>query len=222
MRQPCYPAEFLGTLLLVFAGCGSMVANANYGGALGHVGVCISWGLIVTAMIYTIGGVSGAHINPAVTLAFAASGRFPWRRVLPYVLAQCLGAIAGAALIWACFGWHDTLGGTLPYAAHTTALVRAGLTEIMLSFLLMFVIFGVSTGAMEVGHMAGLAVGSTVALCALFGGPVSMASMNPARSLGPALVSGHLQDLWLYLLCPVLGMLLAVPTTRLLTPCDCD
>ncbi len=192
-------AEFVGTFALVFAGCGAIAADAG-GGGVGHVGVSLTFGLVIMVMVYATGHISGAHFNPAVTLAFAAVGRFPWREVPAYVLGQCGAAIVAAGLLAVSLGGGE-LGATVPSAGIGPAL----LFEAVLSFFLMFVITAVATDARAEGQMAGLAIGGTVALCALFGGPISGASMNPARSLGPALFSGHLDVIWLYLVGPCLG-----------------
>lgn len=205
-------SEFVGTFALVFAGAGAIVVDTAFGGVLGHLGICIVFGLIVMAMVYSLGNVSGAHINPAVTLAFAVAGRFEWNMVLPYVAFQLSGAAVAAALLRFLFPDADDLGGT--YLA--VPLAQGVVWEIVISFLLMFVIFNVSTGHMEKGIMAGVAVGGAVALLALLGGPATGASMNPARSFGPLLVAGHLTDLWVYFVAPVFGMLLAIPICRLI------
>jgi aquaporin Z len=210
-------AEGIGTFALVFAGCGAIIVNDTFDGVIGHVGVCLVFGLVVMAMIYAVGNISGAHINPAVTLGFLFAGRLEKRAVLPYVLCQLVGAVAAAGVLRFLFPEHETLGATLPAGG----LLRAFVLEVLLSFLLMFVILNVSTGHMEKGIMAGVAVGGTVALGALFGGPVTGAAMNPARSLGPALVSGHLETLWIYLAAPVIGMFLAHPTCRWIQGREC-
>jgi aquaporin Z len=210
-------AEFLGTFFLVFAGCGAMVVDDLYGGRLGHVGVSLVFGLVVMAMIYAVGNVSGAHLNPAVTLGFWFAGRLPGRRVAPYVVAQCAAAVAAAAVLRALFPLHATLGGTWPAGDPVQSLVL----EIILTFLLMSVVFQVSTGHMEKGIMAGVAVGGTVALASLMGGPVSGASLNPARSLGPALVAGKLGLQWVYVVGPVAGALTARSVCRLVQGDDC-
>ena len=207
-------AEALGTFALVFAGTGAVVVEAQTG-ALGHVGVALTFGLVVMAAIYAVGEVSGAHINPAVTVAFWVSGRFPGIRVGPYVAAQVAGAVAASVVVALLFPGSATLGQTVPAG---TALQSLGL-EAVLTFLLMFVILGVAVGAREVGLLAGVAIGGVVAFEALMGGPVSGASMNPARSLGPALVglatgTSDLSSLWVYLVGPTLGALLAVPAYR--------
>lgn len=205
-----YMAEGFGTFALVFAGCGAIIVNDLYGGVLGHVGICMVFGLIVMAMIYSVGNISGAHINPAVTIGFMLAGRFPKKAVLPYISCQLLGAIVAAFILRLLYPAHEMLGTTIPSGAITQSFI----IEVVLSFLLMFIILNVSTGHMEKGIMAGVAIGGAVALLAMIGGPVSGASMNPARSLGPALVSGHFELLWIYLTAPVLGMFLAYPTCR--------
>jgi aquaporin Z len=217
MKGNRYIAEGMGTFALVFAGCGAIIVNDTFGGLLGHVGVCLVFGLVVMAMIYAVGNISGAHINPAVTLGFMFAGRLEKRAVLPYIGSQLLGAVAAGLLLRFLFPEHNTLGATLP----GMDLLRTFVVEVLLSFLLMFVILNVSTGHMEKGIMAGVAVGGTVALEALLGGPLSGASMNPARSLGPALVAWNLQSLWIYLLAPVVGMYLAHPTCRWIQGGEC-
>ena len=200
-------AEFLGTFALVFAGTGAIVINHVSDGAIGHAGIAMTFGLVVTAMIYALGDVSGAHLNPAVTTAFAAAGRFPWRGVPAYIGAQVLGAFAASGLLRALFPASATLGETLPAGVPMQSFIL----EVVLTLLLMFVILSVSTGAKEKGITAGIAIGAVIALEAMFAGPICGASMNPVRSLAPAVVSGHLEHLWLYLAAPVLGALLAVP-----------
>jgi aquaporin NIP len=198
-------AELLGTFALVFAGCGAVVADQLSGGAVGGVGISLTFGLVVMVMIYAVGDVSGAHLNPAVTVGFWAARRFPAALVAPYAAAQVAGALAAAfALRWVAPG--TTLGVTRP----AVPLPAAFALEVLLTFLLMFVILTVSTGSREQGPDAGMAVGAVIALEALFAGPLTGASMNPARSLGPALASGHLEALWLYLVAPVLGAALGV------------
>lgn len=201
-------AEFIGTFALVLIGAGSVVVNDVTGGAITHLGISFAFGGIVLAMIYTVGDVSGAHLNPAVTLGFFAARRFPAAAVLPYVVCQLAGAVVASVLLTVWFPTHETYGATIP----SGSLWQSFSMEVVLTFLLMFVILSVSTGAKEKGLMAGVAIGATVALGALFGGPVSGASMNPARSFGPALVSGDLSVLWLYVAAPVCGAGLAVLT----------
>jgi aquaporin Z len=212
-----YWTEAVGTFALVFAGCGAIVVNDGFPGTLGHLGVCIVFGLIVMAVIYAFGNVSGAHINPAVTIAFVVAHRFEARLALPYIASQLAGAVAAAMLLRVLFGAHPTLGATLP----SGSLLQSFVLEVVLSFLLMLVILNVSTGHMEKGIMAGVAIGGTVALEALVGGPVSGASMNPARSFGPAIASGELADLWIYFAAPIIGMALACPMCRIVQGPDC-
>ena len=200
-------AEALGTFCLVFAGTGAVVINDVSGGAVTHVGVAVTFGLVVMAMIYAVGDVSGAHLNPAVTCGFWLAGRMRAAAVVPYVAAQLAGALAASAVLRVLFPDHPTLGTTVPAGA----VSQSFLLEAVLTLILMFVILGVSVGPKEKGLMAGIAVGGVVGLEAMFAGPVCGASMNPARSLGPALMSGNLAHLWLYLAAPLLGAALAVP-----------
>lgn len=201
-------AEFLGTFILVFAGTGAIVINAASQGAITHAGIALTFGLVVLAMIHTFGDVSGAHLNPAVTLAFAAARRFSWKGVPAYITAQVLGALSASLLLHLLFPQNPAfLGATLPAGSDTQSFVL----ELVLTAILMLTILSVSTGAKEKGITAGIAIASVIALEAMFAGPVSGASMNPVRSLAPALVSGQLDHLWIYLLAPVLGALLAVP-----------
>lgn len=200
-------AEFLGTFILVFAGTGAIVVNQTSGGVIGHAGVALVFGLVVLAMIHTFGDVSGAHLNPAVTLGFTLARRFPLRDVPGYLLAQIAGAIAASFTVKLLFPQSVTLGATLPSGGWQQSFTL----EAILTFILMLVILSVSTGAKEKGITAGIAIGGVVALEAMFAGPICGASMNPARSLGPALVSGHLEHFWIYLIAPVLGALAAVP-----------
>lgn len=207
-------AELVGTFFLVFAGCGSMAINAETGGVVGHLGIGLTWGLIVMTMIYAIGESSGAHINPAVTIAFAAAKRFPKQEVPVYIVAQLVGGIAGALTLLALFPGQDDLGQTFPRGSH----LQAAVIELLLTFILMFVILGVCSGAKEKGILAGVAIGGVVGMEAIFAGPITRASMNPARSIAPALASmdaAALKSLWLYLVAPVLGALLAVGVFRI-------
>lgn len=196
-------ADAIGTFALVFAGCGAVVVDAQTG-ALGHVGICLVFGLVVGAMIFATGHVSGAHFNPAVTLAFAATGKFPWRAVPAYIVAQVFAAIAASGAVLGLVGGEANLGATLPAGGVGAA---AGV-EVVLTFFLMFVIQSVATDARASGKVAAIAIGSTVALCALMGGPLTGASMNPARSLGPAVVAGVLDHQWIYLVAPIVGAML--------------
>lgn len=208
-----YIAEVFSTYGLVFLGTGAVTVDALHGGVT-HVGISLTFGLVVMAMIYSVGDVSGAHMNPAVTVAFWVSRRFEGKYVAPYLLSQCLGALAASGTLRLLFGSDANLGMTLPAGS----VWQSFFLEIILTFFLMFAVLNVSTGAKEKGIMAGAAVGAVVALEALAAGPVSGASMNPARSLGPAVMSGHLEHLWLYLIAPVLGASLAVPICWAIRP----
>jgi len=201
-----YVAEFIGTFALVFAGTGAIVIDEVSGGAITHVGVAFTFGLVVLAMIYTVGDVSGAHLNPAVTLGFFIARRFPWREIFPYLASQCLGAFVASGLLRFLFPQSRNLGATFPSGSDTQSFVL----ELVLTAILMFVILSVSTGAAEKGITAGIAVGSVIGLEAMFAGPICGASMNPARSIGPALVSGQFQHLWIYLVAPIAGASVAV------------
>jgi aquaporin NIP len=195
-------AEGLGAFALVFAGCGAIVTEAEHPGALGTVGIALVFGLVIMAMVYATGHLSGAHLNPAVTLAFVLTRHFPRAEAAAYLLAQVGGAVVAAALLAAIWPSDPaSLGATLP----TVGVGSAFIYEAVLSAFLMFVIMAVATDTRAVGAGAAIAIGGTIGLDALFGGPITGASMNPARSLGPALLSGELHDLWIYLLAPPLG-----------------
>ena len=215
MKRACF-AEFLGTAALVFAGTGAIVINDTTH-AITHVGVAMTFGLIVLAMIYTLGDISGAHLNPAVTFAFWRARRFEGAKVLPYIASQLGGALLASGLLRALFPAHPTLGATLPAGPAAQSFIL----ETVLTALLMFVILNVSTGAKEKGVTAGIAIGAVIMLEAMFAGPICGASMNPARSLAPALISGNLGALWIYLLAPVLGAWLAVAGCRGVQPAGC-
>jgi aquaporin Z len=203
-------AEVLGTFALVFAGTGAVVINDVSGGTVTLVGVALTFGLVMLAMIYAVGDVSGAHLNPDVTLGFFAARRFEGRWVAPYIAGQCAGALLAGLTLRFLFPTSATLGATLPAGGALQSFVL----EIILTLLLMFVILSVSTGSKEKGVLAGVAVGSVIALEALFAGPISGASMNPARSLAPALVALRLDGLWVYLTAPALGACAAVLACR--------
>ena len=195
-------AEGVAAFALVFAGCGAIVSNASYDGALGVVGISLVFGLIIMVMVYATGHLSGAHINPAVTVAFTVTRQFPARDALLYVAAQIAGASIGAFCLLAV--WTDApanLGATVPSVGTGSALVY----ECLLTAILMFVIMAVATDTRAVGASAAIAIGGTVGLDALFGGTVTGASMNPARSFGPALASGQWTDFWVYVIGPVVG-----------------
>ncbi|MFN2155833.1 MAG: MIP/aquaporin family protein [Anaerolineae bacterium] len=209
--------EALGTFALLFVGTGAVIVNDLTDGSVSHVGVSLAFGLTVMAMIYAVGDVSGAHLNPAVTLGFWVASRLPGRDVLPYVLSQSVGAIAASLLLRGLFPTHGGWGVTVP----SITLLRAFVVEAVLTFFLMFVIIHVSVGAKERGLMAGVAVGAAVSLSALFAGPVTGASMNPARSLAPAVVSGQLRHLWVYLMAPPIGAVLAALSCRVVRGSDC-
>jgi len=196
-------AEMVGTFALVFAGCGAVMVNQLSGGAITHVGVALTFGLVVMVMIYATGHICGAHFNPAVTLAFASIGRFSWREVPGYIAGQIVAALMASLALKFILGPVAGMGATAPVGAASQSFVL----EVILTFFLMFVITAVATDGRAVGQMAGLAIGSTVALAAMFGGPISGASMNPARSFGPALVAGDLSFMWLYGVGPILGAL---------------
>jgi aquaporin Z len=210
-------AELLGTYTLVFAGSGAIVVDRVSGGQVTHVGVALVFGLVVMAMIQAFGDVSGAHLNPAVTLAFRSAGRIGSRKAGLYVLAQLSGALLASATLRALFPGDTDLGGTHPAGSALQSFVL----ELLLSFVLMLVILAVASGSQERGLTAGITIGGVVALEALFAGPICGASMNPARSLAPALVSGQLGQAWIYVAAPALGMLLAVPACRLTGSPEC-
>lgn len=193
-------AELIGTFALVFAGAGAIMVDDKTH-ALGHVGVAITFGLVIMVMIYAVGHVSGAHFNPAVSFAFALTRHFSWTKLLGYWVAQAAGALMAAAILRGSLGNRAHIGATLPAGSQSQAF----LWEAILTFFLMFVILSVATDTRAVGEAAAIAIGGTVGLDAMFGGPITGASMNPARSLGPALVSGDLHALWVYLLAPLVG-----------------
>ncbi|KAE7996365.1 hypothetical protein FH972_001096 [Carpinus fangiana] len=195
-------AEVLGTYFLIFAGCGSVVVNLNYEKVVTAPGISIVWGLAVMVLVYSLGHISGAHFNPAVTIAFATCKRFPWKQVPAFILAQVLGStLANGTLRLLFTGHDDRFAGTMPAGSNMQSFVL----EFIITFYLMFVISGVATDNRAIGELAGLAVGSTVLLNVMFAGPISGASMNPARSLGPAIAHGKYNSIWVYILAPTLG-----------------
>lgn len=214
MYQPMLPprlcAEAFGTFCLVFAGTGAAIVNEISGGAVTHVGVALSFGLVVMAMVYSLGNVSGCHINPAVTLGLCAAGKFNRALVLPYVASQCAGALLASGVLRLLFPQSATLGATLPAGSPFQSLVL----EAVMTLILMAVILGISAGGREAGLVGGIAVGGVIGLDALFGGLISGASMNPARSLAPAVVTMQFGSLWIYLVGPIVGALAAVPLGR--------
>jgi aquaporin Z len=215
MRQRL-TAEFLGTFALVFAGTGAIVIN-DATGVVTHVGIALTFGLVVLALIYALGDVSGAHFNPAVTIGFVVARRFPWQHAGPYILAQCAGAFSASLVLRIMFPENDKLGATIPRGPEVQSFVL----ELLLTGFLMFVILNSTTGAKEKGLVVGIVVGAVIGLEAMFAGPICGASMNPARSLGPAIVSGHLESLWIYLLAPTLGVAIAVFGCRGVQPKGC-
>lgn len=207
-----YACEFLGTFAIVFCGTGAIIINEQSSGAISHVGIAITFGLIVMAMIYTFGERSGAHFNPAVTIAFALHGVFPSRQVLPYIISQLAGGLSASLVLKALFPASVLLGATVPSGSHMQSFIL----EFILTFFLMLTIASVAEGGKEKGLYAGMAIGSVVLLEAMFAGPVSGASMNPARSFGPSVVSGALEPLWIYLAAPVAGAAAAIAVHRLI------
>tara|TARA_B110000902_G_scaffold74041_1_gene87485 strand:+ start:390 stop:1052 length:663 start_codon:yes stop_codon:yes gene_type:complete len=213
-----YWAELFGTYILVFVGTGAIMINEITGGEISHLGIGLSFGLVVMAMIYAIGDISGAHINPAVTIAFAVAKRLPKNQILPYISFQLVGAILASASLFFIFPESNTMGETLPLKE---AWVQSFILEFILTFILMFVILNVSTGSKEKGITAALAVGGVVAFEATFAGPISGASMNPARSIAPAIFSGELTYLWLYIVAAILGSIFAVYSCKLVQSNKC-
>lgn len=200
-----YLSELIGTFVLVFCGTGAIIINQETEGAVGHIGIAITFGLIVTAMIYAFGEKSGAHFNPAVTIAFSLAGLFKSKEILPYILSQVAGAFLATGILKLLFPENLNLGATLPSGTHLQSFVL----EIILAFILMLVILFTSQGSKEAGTMAGIAIGGTVLLEAMFAGPISGASMNPVRSLSPAIISGNFDTLWIYITAPIIGAAIA-------------
>lgn len=206
MEYRKYLSEIVGTFSLVFCGTGAIIINQESGGAVSHVGIAMTFGLIVSAMIFALGDVSGAHLNPAVTLSFAVAKRFPFKEVIPYIIAQSIGGFAASFLLKGCFPDNELLGATMPAGSEMQSFIL----EVVLTFILVMVIFNVSTGAKEKGITAAIAIGGVVGLEAMFAGPICGASMNPIRSISPAIVSMHTEHLWVYITAPVIGALLGV------------
>jgi len=207
-----YIAEFLGTFALVFCGTGAIIINQETGGSVTQVGIAFTFGLIVMSMIYAMGDVSGAHLNPAVSISFTLSGRFPFKNLLPFIVSQITGAIAASAVLRFLFPQNQFLGATIPSGSQSQSFVL----EFILTFFLMLTIIHVSTGSKEQGATAALAIGSVVGLEAMFAVPICGASMNPARSLAPAIISHHTEHLWIYFAGPIIGASAAVPIGKFL------
>ncbi len=207
-----YLAELIGTFILLFVGTGCVVVNEQTAGALGLPGIAAVWGFVIIALIYAFGDISGTHLNPAVTVAFAVDKRFEWKEVPGFLVAQFIGALSASLLLHYLFPENRTLGITQPSGSAMQSLIL----EIIMAFILMMIILRVSVGAKEKGITAGLAIGATVWLLVLFGGPISGTSLNPTRSLAPAIVTGNFQSLLIYLASPFAGMLLAVGVHRVL------
>lgn len=207
-----YLSEFIGTFILIFAGTGAVIVNQQTNGALGLPGIAAVWGLVIIALIYAFGDISGTHINGAVTIAFAVDKRFAWKEVPPYLIAQLVGALSASVLLHTLFPNNTTLGITQPSGSEMQSFVL----EAVMTFILMIVILRVSTGAKEKGITAGIAIGGTVWFLVLFGGPVSGTGLNPTRSMAPAIVSGNFDSLWLYIIAPLAGALLAVLVHRII------
>ena len=207
-----YISEFIGTFALVFCGTGAIIIDQVSGGAVTHVGIAMTFGLIVSAMIYAVGEVSGAHFNPAVTIGFWVAKRFPKREILPYLAAQLLGAFMASIILRFLFSDATTMGETLPAGS----VMQTFVLEIILTYFLMFVIINVATGSKEQGAIAGIAIGMVVMLEALFAGPITGASMNPARSIAPAVIAMNLEHIWAYILAPIIGSIMAVWSWQLI------
>ena len=208
-----YVAETIGTFALVFCGTGAIIVNQETAGTITHVGIAITFGLIVMAMIYALGSISGAHLNPAVSIAFTVAKRFPLKQLLPYIISQATGASLASIFLKYLFPANQFLGATIPRGSS----IQSFILELLLTFFLMLVIINVASGSKEQGMFAGLAIGSTVLLEAMFAGPISGASLNPARSLAPAIISGHTEHLWIYLTATVIGAVAAIPVWKYLS-----
>ena len=212
-------AEFIGTFILVFAGTGAVVFDSMSNGAITHIGISLVFGLVVMVIVYALGDISGAHINPAVTIGFAISGEFPAKRIAPYIISQCLGATAASFSLLALFGNHNEMGSTIPVTIEGYRFTYESLVlEVILTFILMFVILNVAVKSPDKKIMAGLIIGAIIAVESVFAGPISGASMNPARSLGPAIASGNFTDFWIYIVGTVSGAAVAVPAWKYIRP----
>jgi aquaporin NIP len=209
-----YYAEILGTFALIFCGTGAIIINQESAGIVTHPGIAFTFGLIVMVLIYTLGPISGAHLNPAVTIAFTLAKRFPMKEVLPYLLSQAIGAFMASATLRFLFIKNELLGATMPAGTELQSFIL----EVILTFFLMLVIINVATGSKEQGMFAGTAIGSTVLLEAMFAGPICGASMNPIRSISPAIVSGHSEHLWIYIVAPILGATAAIFVWKVIKP----
>lgn len=207
-------AELIGTFALVFCGTGAIIIDQETNGGVTHVGIAITFGLVVMAMIYALGNISGAHLNPAVTVAFAMAKRFPAKELSPYIVAQIAGAFMASAILRLLFSENELLGTTLP----SGNVMQSFVLELLLTFFLMLVVLNVAHGSKEQGMFAGIAIGSVVLLEAMFAGPICGASMNPARSIAPAIVSGNLQHLWIYILGPLAGASLSILVWNYMNP----
>lgn len=205
-------AEFIGTYALVFFGTGAIIVSQEANGIITNAGIAVIFGLIVMAMIYTLGNVSGAHINPAVSIAFTVAGRFPLNQLFPYICSQISGGILASLTLRFLFPLNEQLGETLP----KNSSLQSFILELILTFFLMLVIIKVATGSKEQGMFAGLTIGAVVALEAMFAGPICGASMNPARSVAPAIVSGHIEHLWIYIFAPIIGAVISIPVSKVL------
>lgn len=200
-----YFAEAIGTFALVFCGTGAIIIDQQTNGAVGHIGIAITFGLIVLCMVYTFGEISGAHLNPAVTIGFFIANRFNKKEIAPYIISQIVGGIVASLVLHFLFSQNENLGATNPNGSNSQSFIL----EFILTFLLMLVILQVAHGSKETGMIAGIAIGAVVLLEAMFAGPISGASMNPVRSLAPAIVSGDFHSLWIYLTAPFAGSISA-------------
>ena len=211
-----FVAESLGTFALVFCGTGAIIINQQTNGAITHVGVALTFGLVVMVLIHALGNISGAHLNPAVTLAFTLAKKFDLKQVAPYLFGQFLGAFSASIFLQFLFPTNEFLGSTIPSGTYSQSFIM----EFILTFFLMFIIMNMSNGSKEQRMFAGVIIGATVMLEALFAGPISGASMNPARSLAPAIVSGHTEHLWVYLTATTFGAAAAIPIWKFLNHND--